>query len=286
MINLKEYQAIFSMISDLAFQYNIETREATVLYKNDNINCIPPHIPDIISFIDASEYILPSYKSVCESMFCELASGAPRSMQEIQAGSREHVKWYRITVSRILPYESNLAFAFMVDITAEKMWHYMSERDSLTGVYNRITIQGKIHTILTEEGNSRTCHAFIMIDIDHFKEINDNCGHAHGDYILSKFAGLLTEHIRSTDLVARAGGDEFIIFLKNVFSKEIAIRKSAEICGAIKQLKIKGESTLSASLGIAMAPEDGITFEQLYRNADKALYQAKHKGRNRYSLYS
>ena len=129
---------------------------------------------------------------------------------------------------------------------------------------------------------------FIIMDIDFFKEINDTCGHITGDLVLHKFGSFVQEQFRTGDVMGRIGGDEFVVFMKNVDSENTIRAKVTEFAEKFHELQIeelKGR-TLTTSIGIAYAPDHGVTYIDLYKHADMALYETKRNGRNGYTLYS
>ena len=115
-----------------------------------------------------------------------------------------------------------------------------------------------------------------MIDVDNFKTVNDLNGHVIGDEVLKKFGSILKESFTIEDIVGRAGGDEFIVFVKDIQEHGNAINIEID--------NFKG--TISCSIGIAFYPEHGTTFKGLYNLADQALYQTKNQGRNGYTCYT
>lgn len=163
----------------------------------------------------------------------------------------------------------------------------LAQRDLLTKLYNKLTTESLIASYLKNDGNTGK-HAFIMLDLDNFKKLNDNFGHSQGDKILVEFADLLKATFRETDILGRLGGDEFTVFMKNIREPHKIEEKVVELGSSFKREYCTKSETflLSISIGIAIYPVDGLTFEELYINADKALYHSKARGKNTYSFYS
>ena len=132
----------------------------------------------------------------------------------------------------------------------------------------------------TLETMSFQLHALIIMDMDNFKEVNDTYGHSEGDRVLLETAAQLKEKFRTTDIVGRFGGDEFIILMCSIPDTE-CVRKKLE--GILHESRLKHGVTKSA--GVAVFPEDGVSLDQLFVRADKALYAAK-KVKNTYCFYS
>ncbi|WP_295756854.1 sensor domain-containing diguanylate cyclase [uncultured Holdemanella sp.] len=157
---------------------------------------------------------------------------------------------------------------------------HLSEIDPLTSVYNKETTQKLIDQKIKQ--NEHFC--FLILDVDEFKSVNDNYGHAVGDIVLKKLGNLFKNHFRQTDIVGRIGGDEFIILIQD---ENIAESRIQSLLQKVNELKIEElkDFKLSISIGIAFAPKDGTTFMELYRHADHALYQTKRAGKNNYKIY-
>lgn len=158
--------------------------------------------------------------------------------------------------------------------------------DALTGIKNKETLQNEISTYLKND-SSQQLGALFMIDVDNFKTVNDLNDHVIGDEVLKNFGSILKESFTIEDIVGRAGGDEFIAFVKDIQEHGNAINKAQEICQKIRNIEIDNfKGTISCSIGIAFYPEHGTTFKGLYNLADQALYQTKNQGRNGYTCYT
>lgn len=160
------------------------------------------------------------------------------------------------------------------------------EYDTLTGIMNRASVTEKITQALADDLEGREItHAFAMIDIDFFKQLNDTYGHQFGDQALREVAGVLKRNLRGDDLCGRLGGDEFVVLLKNVVSPEAVEWRLDQLRDELHREYGKGVE-VSVSIGMACFPRDGKTFDDLYQKADIALYEAKNRGRNRFAAYS
>lgn len=158
-----------------------------------------------------------------------------------------------------------------------------SIRDSLTGLFNRRFLdEFLVREVARAERKTRQL-SMIALDIDHFKRINDSFGHSAGDTVLQKVGTILRAHVRSTDVASRIGGEEFLLVLAES-PLPLAAKRAEDIRNAIYEMSLKYENRdlgrVTASFGVAAFPEHGRTAEALIRAADKALYEAKHAGRN------
>jgi diguanylate cyclase (GGDEF)-like protein/PAS domain S-box-containing protein len=162
----------------------------------------------------------------------------------------------------------------------ERMRH-LALHDPLTELPNRYLLRDRIDHAIGVARRECTRLALLFIDLDHFKEVNDNHGHEIGDQVLKEIAGRLRSSLRDTDTVARLGGDEFVALLENVDGPQGCIAIAGNLIAAVSQpLEIAGLSLqLGASIGVALFPEDGSEAESLLRRADLAMYAAKNDGR-------
>lgn len=151
--------------------------------------------------------------------------------------------------------------------------------DGLTSLYDKSATNSLISDFLDSAPRDQK-HALFICDVDNFKTANDTNGHLFGDIVLVDIAKSLRDIFRSSDIVGRIGGDEFMILMKNIPDDKLITQKGLEILDAFRQ-KYDG-FTASGSVGVAVFAKDGTTLEELYRNADAALYKAKSAGKNRF----
>ncbi len=166
---------------------------------------------------------------------------------------------------------------------AEERARYLSLHDPLTGLYNRRVLEGRITEELNRAERYQRSLSVFMLDLDHFKRVNDSHGHPSGDIALCHLAQLLEDSIRKTDYVARYGGEEFIVVLPETPLSE-AMELAERLCEQIASEKIPiGEHQkiqLTASIGVSCFPTHHHTWEGLIKTADSAMYLAKEAGRN------
>lgn len=171
----------------------------------------------------------------------------------------------------------------LLNISIQNDLYEMSIRDGLTGLYNRRYLEDYLAKELNRAERKTTSIGIIMIDIDHFKKINDNFGHQAGDLVLKAIGNVLEKNIRQYDFACRYGGEELTIILPETSLNDI-IKKAEEIRIAIKSLKVIFNNqelpNITASFGVASFPEHGLTSQAILRAADVALFQAKKQGRN------
>lgn len=166
-----------------------------------------------------------------------------------------------------------------------KKLELMAITDHLTGIYNRRHFEKIIETEFAKFLRYNLSLSCLMVDIDHFKRINDRYGHDAGDSVIKKVSEIISSTLREVDVLARWGGEEFIILLPNT-TKDDAKRVAERILKGISKHnfnKVSDNETITVSIGVTSVPDDeGIdNWEKLIKVADDALYRAKTKGRNR-----
>jgi len=166
-----------------------------------------------------------------------------------------------------------------------EMLFVKSRHDQLTGLYNKSATEEIISDYLEKDGKAGT-HALFILDIDDFKNINDNLGHYTGDIALVETAKAL-RHVAGEDgIVGRIGGDEFMLFFKDISGIDFIKEKAEEILESFKEAgkHVHGAGEISCSIGCSRYPFDANSFEDLYKSADMALYETKHRGKHGYTI--
>lgn len=173
----------------------------------------------------------------------------------------------------------------MYSLKKQKQLEVKADTDLLTGLNNKLATERKIKEFIAQNPDAQSM--MFILDIDNFKKINDTMGHAFGDEVLRSLGRQIGALFRATDIVGRAGGDEFIIFLKNIVQADDIRKEAKKVEDFFKDFKA-GEYTkysATASIGVAIFPHEGEDFEALYKAADKALYKAKKRGKNQLAFY-
>lgn len=170
----------------------------------------------------------------------------------------------------------------------EETIQHQAMHDTLTGLANRRLMFEQLAVAVTSTKKTKETVALVFLDLDNFKGVNDVEGHDTADLLLQEVAVKLAGSVRAEDTVARFGGDEFIIILRNIKDQKQAIRVVKKILKTLQPTyKINNKKlTIKASIGVALCPKDGKDVAHLMRNADSALYEAKKAGGNCYKLYS
>lgn len=272
--NIKKDSLFFSNNWEKKFGYkaltdNVKNR----LYHSSNIH------PDDISLI----------KSMADKNFMK---SRPYSEMELRLkNAAGHYLWCRLKATILFDRDGNpdKAVGVIIDIDKQKKETLklmeQAQKDSLTGLYNKVTAQTLIEKTL-KSSSPNDSHALIIIDIDNFKSVNDSLGHLFGDVVLTDISTSIIKLMGSHDIAGRIGGDEFIVLIKNIDEKTIK-QKAAEISNIYHRTYrgVTKDYAITGSIGISVYPKDGLDFQTLFQNADTALYLAKNQGKNCYQIF-
>jgi diguanylate cyclase (GGDEF)-like protein/PAS domain S-box-containing protein len=203
--------------------------------------------------------------------------------------------WVGITAIRDDDGDLMSYVCFFVDISerkaSERRIHRLAYYDALTLLPNRTLFQDRLHNALQQSRHNASWVVLMFLDLDRFKPINDSLGHAAGDRLLKEVAMRLTACVGTEDSVARMGGDEFTLLLSGLETREVALAQAIRVGEQIltqlsEAFVLEGrEFFVSASIGIALSPQDGHELSQLMKNADTAMYHAKEMGKNNFQFY-
>ncbi|MBQ8697930.1 MAG: GGDEF domain-containing protein, partial [Schwartzia sp.] len=230
------------------------------------------------------KYLLYRYPTQTAMFFCFLLAGGV-AMAFVLYRSRLQKQQNKVLQKKNKDLEIALANVEAMRI-ARDGYKAESETDKLTSVYNKAGFERIVREALSapQEGKGA---AIYIIDLDHFKEANDTYGHQCGDAILQNFAKALKCVFRKSDCVGRFGGDEFTVFIEETLTREVVARKAAQIVEAARSVAIEGiDIKVTGSVGAAIFPEHGTSYDDLFKAADDALYKVKSGGRNGYSIAS
>jgi len=224
----------------------------------------------------------------------QLSSGKePTYIQyRILRGDNE-IRWLEDHLSPVenLFGETEELLGLLIDITDKKMMEqqmeYMAYHDTLTGLPNRNMFNEYSRKALARCKRKGLNLALLFLDLDNFKLINDNFGHMTGDQVLIQMAERLNQCVRDGDIVARVGGDEFIILLEDTDRERTEQVVQRILANLSAPYTVNGESfEVTASVGISIFPDDGSDIEILTKHADEAMYCSKNRGCNLYTFYS
>jgi diguanylate cyclase (GGDEF)-like protein/PAS domain S-box-containing protein len=170
----------------------------------------------------------------------------------------------------------------------ERQLKHIATHDVLTGLPNRMLFIDRLEVALAKSKRNKHKLALMMLDLDHFKDINDTCGHMVGDQLLKEVGYRLCGLVRKSDTIARLGGDEFIILLSDIERMEDSVGIAEIVLKSFRQPFVfsNHKLTTNASIGITIYPDDGEDIDSLLKNADMAMYSVKSQGRNNYKFFA
>ena len=292
-LNIRESEEKFRLISSDSkvgiFQLNTK---GECVYVNDEMSLITDLTKDEIMAGSWLSTLHPEDVGSIQSRWQTML----KCNQEININCRlksSEIKWINGHVGLLTREDGTLIgyLGTITDITdiktAQVQLEQMAFYDTLTGLANRRLFRDRLEHVLTNIRRESHSLGLILLDLDHFKNVNDSLGHDAGDILLAIIAERLQVCVRSSDTVARLGGDEFAIILPVIQSSIAVSNISQKILEALKAPITLNEKEIriSASIGISMAPEDSQNAEELIKNADLALYRAKDMGRDNYQFF-
>jgi diguanylate cyclase (GGDEF)-like protein/PAS domain S-box-containing protein len=290
---VEEAESKFRAVAENARDAIISVDEkGTIVYFN-------PHAEELLGYAAAEalgrrmeDMLGPSFRELWRALQMRALSGQLPEEPVQLAGLRRDGEEMPLEIS-LAPWKTN-AGQFLTgiarDVTerkrAEAKLEYLSLHDALTELPNRVLMRDRLQNAMSGSTRDGSRVAFLLLDLDYFKDVNDTFGHGCGDSLLQGVAGRLTGRVRDADTVARLAGDEFALVLTGLRRRDDATAVARKILQSLeKPFQIEGQSlAISASIGIVVAPDDGHDVDTLLRRADVALYAAK-AHRNGFALY-
>ena len=287
-IQNKRYKILSEISNEYIYEYNVKKDVLIMSEKSAELLGTEGFIESYSSVLKNS-LVSADEENIPEAMNLKPLLEKTDKIYEISLPLANGEVGYFKVINTIL-YGSNRKVEYiigkLIDISEEKAENQAllkkAQRDGMTGLYNAETSKDFIINMLSnkEIGDQ---DAFILLDVDYFKEINDSLGHYTGNQVLQDLAKFLKKTFRSTDVVGRLGGDEFCVYLQNVTSAKFVQVK----CQLLKELVSTTYEgiTVSLSIGIVMINEKK-TYKEMFQQADYALYEAKRNGRNQVAIYN
>ncbi len=290
-LNLSEerFRIAMSHVPYLVFEYHFGDRKIQVLNNQRYVDGILPG-NDTVSILDFANTVYEEDLDRVKRLFLEIEGGTTAGTVyfRMRPENETDYRWFNLVLSSVLDKKGKVfrAVGTLEDVNDQRTetlkLRVEADTDALTGIYNRAATERLIENELSN-AHPDTKYAFMLIDLDHFKEINDTLGHLYGDEVLKEVATALYTTFRSNDIVGRLGGDEFIVFLTGVGNLEIVKRKLKKPLTALSNPDTHKGIGIKLSVGVVFG-KAGDTFMELYRKGDTALYNAKQQGRDRIVL--
>ncbi len=291
LVNQRLYDIILNQTQDSIFEWNII--EQTVYFSKNFLKKFgyEPSSCDFPECAIQSNNIPKSDRDAFRKICRQLINGKKYVSGEFRIKKIDgSYLWCSITATAILDKDGKAykAVGILSDIDTQKRTFQTvkeyAQKDSLTGLYNKGITESCIRTYIEQ---NKSPAALIVIDIDNFKQVNDTLGHLYGDTALKEIANAIKSLFRSTDIVGRIGGDEFIVFLEHIPDEFMVHKKVHKITEIFQHCfaETKVDYKMTVSVGIAFYPKHADNFPELFDKADIALYYAKNHGKNQYAVY-
>ena len=283
----KLYQTALESSSDVVFEYDIET-DCLITYGS----VFDPELPKTIanSHTDFLKRVLSEngFRAKDTDITTRFFSGETACTAVVsQIDGNENVNWIEFSGTAVYADSKPVKIVGKIsNINDVINLREDASRDRFTGLYNKTTTEALASERLLGGGS----HAMVIIDIDNFKTVNDVLGHAWGDSVIKDIAAKIESLIDSNDIAGRIGGDEFMVFLSGDNVSERINGLCTDLCNSIRYTysdeEIGKSVSISSSIGVALAPEYGKDFKELYTSADIAMYLSKNGGKDRFTVYS
>ncbi len=288
----EKYEILEEISNDILFEYDVATDILECSYKIKKLLHRSPVVENAIETITYSELVDHRDVPIILENVSNALSGKRTNIFDFRLkNERGDDIWYTATFTTIYNHAGE-ATRFIgkltnVDRIKREKTRLMAQAqtDPLTGFYNKISTGLKINEIIQSKDDLRP-GALFLIDIDNFKTVNDTYGHIEGDHFLINVASKLKNLFRSMDILGRVGGDEMVLFIDDINS-DTAASKAKEICKLFTEIRLESDENyqVSCSIGIAMWPDNGGSYTELFTRADEAMYKAKSNGKNNYEFY-
>ncbi|SEJ54903.1 PAS domain S-box-containing protein/diguanylate cyclase (GGDEF) domain-containing protein [Propionispira arboris] len=289
LLEKERYHIATEMTNDVIFEYDIETDIIEHSAKYTELFGRQARCINFSKNIYKDNFVYRKDIDTIKKLINSFRSGEPKFSTELKLRNIEgSYAWFHINSQTIynIRHEPIKVIGKIVNIDTQKKTLLSLEKkackDPLTDLYNKAVTETMINSFLKKTPKSKAIHALMIIDIDDFKDINDTFGHLIGDEVLKTFSMQLQSLFGPNDVIGRIGGDEFVAFMHDIRSTKTVFRKANAISHTLRQNQYAGnkDCMVSASIGIAISPQNGATYKELLDAADHALYQIKSSGKD------
>ena len=285
-LNNERLHFVLENMKDMVFEYNLITKEVTPIANMNHLKWARDY-HDLVAHNQVSSHDIEKVKLLLENA----KEGKIYQTTRFRVVNKEGTwTWCELTLTtlfdryntpcRVLGRLSDID----TQIREKEMLIEISQRDPMTQLLNKTVVQELVEDYMISGGKAG---ALLLIDIDDFKSINDTYGHAYGDKVIKFLSVSLSSLFRQYDIVARIGGDEFLVFMRNCSSIEKILEKANELNQVLSEFTIEGQKFhISTSIGAALYPVDASSYEELVEKADIAMYVGKRNGKKHIEFYN
>lgn len=292
---ISRYEIILAQTENVLFEWDRINDTITFSDTWEKIFGLDPIEGDVRDHLSYGTFLHPDDVELLEDHIANLENGSGYEMAEVRvATAKGRYLWCRFRATAIRDENGDLQkiSGIIINIDAEKQskqaLQERAERDALTKLLNKYAGRKHAEEFFSRHSQEINC-ALLMIDLDNFKPVNDQFGHLFGDTVLTKVARILKKMFRSHDIIARVGGDEFMVLMRGISDQELLKNRCRQLMGlfdnTFREMNRQLPQPLSCSVGIAVAPHHGRSYFELFQHADQAMYQAKAKGKNTFAFY-
>lgn len=288
----ERYKILLEQSKSVIFEYNIINQENFVTPNFYEMFGVAARNVDMFTLFLREDRVyekdMPLFNQILDSIYTK--NDIMETELRIRDASGKY-KWYLLRMKSINQLDGTpvRTVGNLTDIDAQKRstQHLITRAqiDGLTGCYNKTTATELVKQFIDTNKDTDADGALAIIDIDYFKSINDSLGHAIGDEVLKKIGQHLRTQVRSSDIVGRIGGDEFLVFLKFTSSHTQITSRMQSIINDVRKIPLSNGESLTVSIGVSTYPQQGMDYHTLFDKADKALYLSKTHGRNQFTIY-
>ncbi|MCQ2494295.1 MAG: diguanylate cyclase [Lachnospiraceae bacterium] len=275
--------------------YNVRTDVLNIKFENNSFVHGEVVVKDFITEHDFAAVHRDDRENIRE-IFLQATKSKIADLVEFRSDYFEEdnqFHWYRMNITSVMGMDGYITriVGRVSNIDDKKKKEielkHKAEMDSLTGLLNKGAATVQITAQIAKCYSENKKAALLMLDLDHFKSVNDTFGHAVGDEVIAESGKIIRDAFRGSDIVGRMGGDEFMVLMDDIRSEEDALKMARKLNFLLtrKLTDSRGEVKITSSIGIAVLPEEPIDYETLYRQADLALYRTKETGRDGTTVY-
>ena len=291
---IERYEIILSQTENVLFDWDLQNDVIAFSNTWEKIFGYPPTMGSVWKTLESGAFLHPDDVPRLYDGIRALQNGSDLELMEVRiATAKGRYLWCRFRASAIRDEAHVLVriVGIIINIDAEKQAEQLlqdrADRDALTKLLNKDAGRKQIEEYLAQFPQGISC-AMLIIDLDNFKQVNDQYGHLFGDTVLTKAAKEIKKMFRGQDIITRIGGDEFMVLLRSVADQGLVQARCERLLSIFQNIFRNGNEKIavSCSIGVALAPEHGTTYVELFQRADQALYQAKNQGKNGFAVYN
>jgi len=287
------YRQMLELNKEIAFEWDLKTDNITCSPRWEERFGYPFGTNGVGRFAMATAYFHPDDLEGLQNAIDQLRQGIPTEdfvLRVLDSGGNYLWNRIRAVVRSDADGVPETIVGLMSDIDNEQQTsralRIKAEQDSLTGLLNKDTTRVRVENYLATISGDQ-CAAMLIIDLDNFKDVNDTYGHMFGDAVLNRAAALIRSQFRESDIIGRIGGEEFMVMMMDIPDRELVARRCTRLIQLMSQLYDHQLQNINfaCSIGVALVPEHGINYKELFVRADQALYQAKDRGKRTFEIF-